>query len=188
MKKRVLAFSFLPTLLIGFFITSCSEPKEIEKITFLEKRNYTAEDSVIDLYPREKGEAHGGNYFSRTDSTKNYGMGTIYSINDTCVNKDLRVKFNVWIRSNQAAPQASYAIALHDGDKVVTWNEIKFDKYIKETNKWISISDSVTIPASAINKNGLTVKAFTFNTQKQLIIDSDDLEITFSNVRKEIEQ
>jgi hypothetical protein len=32
------------------------------------------------------------------------------------------------------------------------------------------------------------VKTFTFNTQKQLIVDSDDLELTFSNVRKEIEQ
>jgi hypothetical protein len=175
-------------LFVGFLISSCSEPKEVEIITFLEKRNYTAEDSVIDLYPREKGEAHGGNFFSRTDSSRNYGIGTTYAVNDTCINKDLRVKFNIWLRSNQSAPQAVYAIALHDGDKVVSWNEVKFDKYIKETNKWLNVSDSITIPASAINKPGLIVKTFTFNTQKQLIVDSDDLELTFSNVRKEIEQ
>jgi hypothetical protein len=189
MKKKVFAFSVLPALLMGCFLfSSCSEPKEVEKITFLEKRNYTAEDSVIDLYPREKGEAHGGSYFSRTDSSRNYGIGTTFAINDSCINKDLRVKFNVWVRSNQAAPQAVYAIALHDGDKVTSWHEVKFDKYIKETNKWLNITDSITIPANAINKPGLIIKTFTFNTQKQLIVDSDDLELTFSNVRKEIEQ
>ena len=189
MKKQLISLSVLLIFSVsGLFFTSCSEPKEVEKVTFLEKRNYTAEDSIIDLYPREKGEAHGGSYFSRTDSSRNFGIGTAYLINDTCINKDLRVKMNIWVRANQASPQAVYAFEINDGQKIASWYEIKFDKYIKETNKWINIIDSVTIPAAVINKPGLTIKTYTYNTQKQLIVDSDDLELTFLNVRKEIEQ
>lgn len=166
--------------------TSCSEPKEVEKITFLEKRVYTGEDSTIDLYYRLKGEAHGGAYFSRADSVYQYGIGSTYNINDTTVNKDLRVKLNFWAKANLAAPNCVYAVALHDGDKVVLWNQIKMDKYIVEPNKWVNVMDSVTISGALINKPGLTVRFFTFNTDKNVVFDGDDLEVTFMNVKKEI--
>jgi hypothetical protein len=188
MKKFTVNLLIIFIISLCLFFISCSQPKEVEVLTFLEKRNYTAEDSVIDFYPREKGDAHSGNYFSRTDSFRNYGIGTTFNINDTCINKDFKIKIKLWVRSNQTSPQAVYAIALHDGDKVTSWNEIKFNKYIKETNKWLNISDSVTIPASAINKPGLIIKTFTYNTQKQLIVDSDDLELVFFTSRKEILQ
>jgi len=188
MKKKLINLSSLFIIsVISLFLSSCSEKKEVEVVTCLEKRYYTAEDSIIDLYPREKGEAHNGNYFSRTDSSRNFGIGTTFSINDTCINKDLRIKMNIWVRSNQSSPQAVYAIYLQDGEKVISWNEIKFDKYIKEINKWININDSITIPASLINKPGMILKTFTYNTQKQLVVDSDDLELTFSTISKEFQ-
>ncbi|MDP2386920.1 MAG: hypothetical protein Q8M29_11150 [Bacteroidota bacterium] len=184
-KVIVLTIKSIAFSLSLFFVSCGSEPKEIEKTTFLEKRVYTAEDSVVDVYIRTKGEAHGGSYFSRTDSSCQYGIGTFYTINDTTLNKDLRVKVNFWARSNQAAPACVYAVALHDGDNIVLWNEIKMDKYIVEPNKWVNIVDSVTIPGNLINKPGLVVKTFSYNTLKNLVFDGDDLELNFLNVRKE---
>lgn len=179
---KIVLFIFLG----GIVIASCSEPKEVEKITFLEKRVFTAEDSIVDLYRRTQGEAHGGTFFSRADTTNQYGIGTVYAINDTSVNKDLRVKMNLWIRSNQVSPACVYAIALHDGDKIVSWNEIKLDRFVNEPNKWINVVDSVTITGNFIDKPGLIVKTFTYNTQKQVVFDADDLELNFYSVKKEV--
>jgi len=187
MKNKSLILGLVSAIFAcNLVFTSCSEPKEVEKITFLEKRMFTAEDSTIDVYYREKGGAHGGNYFSRTDSSRNYGIGTVYNVNDTTLNKDLRVKINFWARSNQPTPACVYAISLQDGDNIVSWNEIKLDKYITEGNKWINIIDSVTIPGNLVSKPGMIVKTFTFNTQKNIVFDGDDLELNFSNVRKEM--
>jgi len=189
MKNKSLILGLVSAIFAcNLVFTSCSEPKEVEKITFLEKRVYTAEDSTIDLYLREKGDAHGGSYFSRTDSARQYGIGTVYTINDTTLNKDLRVKINIWVRSNQVAPSLVYAIPLHDGENIVSWNEIKMDKYVKEANKWVNVIDSVTIPGNLINKSGMVVKTFLYNTQKNVVFDGDDLELNFSNVRKEMEE
>ncbi len=184
--KKVIVFTAKTVLLsLSLFFASCSQPTEVEKITFLEKRVFTGEDSVIDQYLREKGDAHGGSFFSRTDSARTYGIGTMYFINDTTLNKDLRVKMNMWVRSNVPAPGVSYAVALHDGDNVIGWYEIKMDKHVAEPNKWINITDSVTIPGTLITKPGLLVKTFTFNTTKNVVLDGDDLELNFSTVRKE---
>jgi hypothetical protein len=166
--------------------TSCSEPKEVEKVTFLEKRVFTAEDSIIDLYPRMKGEAHGGTYFSRTDSTNQYGIGTVYNVNDTTLNKDLRIKINFWARANKSNPDCLYILSLQEGDKIISWNEVKIIDKVTEANKWININDSITIPGNLINKPGLIVKAYTFNTKKDVSLDGDDLELVFSNVKKEL--
>jgi hypothetical protein len=171
--------------------TSCSEPKEVEKTTFLEKRIFTGEDSLIDTYPRTKGEAHSGNYFSRTDSVYQYGMGTYIQVNDTNINKDHRVYVNFWARTNIVDKRFSVAIALHDGDNVVFWQEVEASNYVKEPNKWVNIIDSVTVPASLVNKPGLILKTFAFNKNNQaktIVYDCDDLEITYKTVIKVLEE
>lgn len=168
--------------------TSCSEPKEVEKVTFLEKRVFTAEDSVIDLYARTKGDAHSGSYFSRTDSTNQYGIGTTFTLADSCVNKDIRIKINLWARSSKASPDCVYALGLYDGTNLISWNEIKLNKHIVAENKWVNVIDSLTIPGAQVTKGGMVITAFTFNTQKQIVLDSDDLEISLMSVSKELEE
>lgn len=187
MKKAVFVLGLFSAVIASNLIfTSCSEPKEVEKVVFLEKRVYTAEDSVIDLYPRLKGEAHGGSYFSRTDSSNAYGIGTVYMVNDSTLNKDLRIKVNFWARANKSNPDCLYILSLQEGDNIISWNEIKIIDKVIEANKWTNINDSITIPGNLINKPGLIVKTFTFNTKKDVAFDGDDLELIFSNVKKEM--
>jgi len=172
--------------------TSCSEPKEVEKVTFLEKRVFTGEDSLIDTYVRTKGDAHSGSYFSRTDSVYQYGMGTVVTVNDTNLNKDLRVNLNFWVRTNPI-PDSRYsmAVALHDGDQVVFWQEVLVSDIVKEGNKWVNIIDSVTVPGNLINKPGLVLKTFAFNNinkTKNGVYDCDDLNITYKTITKVLEE
>jgi len=186
-NKKIILSIVVSIFMCNLIFTSCVEPDEIEKITFLEKKVYTSEDSLIDQYPRTKGDAHSGNYFSRTDGgAYQYGIGILYPLNDTNLNRDLRVTINLWVRSNQINPDCIYAIALQDEATMVLWNEIKLGKYITEPNKWINISDSITIPGNLINKPGLIIKTFSFNTHNNTILDGDDLEIKFATIRKEL--
>jgi hypothetical protein len=192
MKNKSLILGLVSTIFTcNLIFTSCSEPKEVEKYTLIEKRIYTAEDSVIDQYPRMKGDAHGGAYFSRTDSTNQYGIGTVMMINDTNLNKDLRVNVNFWCRANVIEPGYLFAVSLVDGDKMALWHEMDVKKQIKSVNTWTNVVDSVTIPAAAMNKPGLVLKAFAFNPNnpaKTIVFDSDDMEITFKKVEKIIEE
>lgn len=192
MKKISFVLGLVSAVFVSNFVfTSCSEPKEVEKVTFLEKRVFTGEDSLIDTYPRTKGEAHSGNYFSRTDSVYQYGMGTFIQVNDTNINKDHRINVNFWARTNVVDKRFSVAIALHDGDNVVFWQEVEASNYVKEPNKWINIIDSVTVPANLINKPGLILKTFAFNKNNQaktIVYDCDDLEVTYKTVTKVLEE
>lgn len=193
MKKAVFVLGLFSAVIASNLIfTSCSEPKEVERVTFLEKRVFTGEDSVIDLYPRTKGEAHSGNYFSRTDSVYQYGMGTVVAVNDTNLNKDLRVNLDFWVRTNPI-PDSRYsmAVALHEGDQVVFWQEVLVSDIVKEGNKWVNIIDSVTVPGNLINKPGLVIKTFAFNNinkTKNGVYDCDDLNITYKTVTKVLEE
>jgi hypothetical protein len=191
MKNKSLILGLVSAVFAcNLVFTSCSEPKEVEKYTILEKRVYGAEDSIVDQYSRIKGDGHAGSYFSRTDSTNQYGIGTFFIINDTMINKDLRINIDAWFRANKVAPGYVFAIALHDGDKVALWQEIDVKKQMKAENAWTNVVDSITIPAASINKPGLILKAFAYNahTDKSIVFDGDDLQITFKNVQKVLEE
>lgn len=190
MKKGIAS---IVTLMMGavLLMSSCSEPKEVEKYTFIEKLVFSGEDSIKDQYLRTKGDAHGGLYFSRTDSTNQYGIGTVLTVNDTNLNKDLRVKVNLWCRANLIEPGYSFAVCVVDGDKMAQWQEIDVRKQLKSVNTWTNITDSVTFPAAILNKPGLLLKAFAFNPNnpaKSIVFDGDDLELSFKKVEKVIEE
>lgn len=191
MKKGIVLKSFALFLGVTLFMSSCSEPQEVEKFTFIEKRTYTGEDSLVDQYIRIKGEAHSGTYFSRTDSANQYGIGMSMMVNDTNLNKDMRININLWCKANLIEPGYVFAVSVVDGDKMAMWNELDIKKQIKAVNTWTNVVDSVTIPAATLNKPGLVLKAFAFNPNnaaKTIVFDQDDLEITFKKVEKVLEE
>lgn len=192
MKNKSLILGLVSTVFAcNLVFTSCSEPKEVEKITILEKRAFTAEDTVVDRYARVEGEAHNGKFLARTDSVFQYAMETKYFVNDTNINKDHRLGINIWVRTNKVDPVYAFVISTHSGDSMLAWNEIEIKKKVSEANKWINIVDSVTIPGNILNKQGIYFKTFLYNTSgatKGVIFDGDDLEITYKTVKKVIEE
>lgn len=192
MKNKSLILGLVSAVFAcNLVFTSCSEPMEVEKVTLLEKRAFTAEDSLIDQYSRIRGDGHSGSYFSRTDSTNLYGIGTIYSINDTNINSDLRVCVDLWARTNIIDPGFIYAVSLQEGDKVISWQQLDVLKQLPTPNKWTNVKDSITFSGSLINKPGLIIKAFAYNpnnASKTLVFDGDDLEISFKKVEKVLEE
>ncbi len=165
---------------------SCSTPEEVEQATLISKLTMSNEDST-NGYPRFTGDAHGGKYFSHTDKGLQYGNGVVYNVPDSLIQKDIRIKVNMWVKQGDANPknQFSFAVQAPTGE-MLNWSEIRTQKYINETNKWININDSVTIPGTAVNKAGLIIKMFSFNPEGTSYMDVDDAEMSVYKVEKKL--
>lgn len=188
MKTRSFKFIGIAGLFAASLLTSCSsEPKEVEKLTFLQTVTLTAEDATDKYSIVQGGDAHSGQFFSRTDSAVHYGMGPVFTIPDSLLQKDIRVCVDMWVRSSDPAAKQAYAVALHNGGDVLSWTELDMSKYIKTPNTWVNIKDSITVPGGLITKPGMVIKSFAFNPTGKGILDSDDISLTYKKVEKSIE-
>lgn len=178
----LLALSFM--IILTFITSSCgSDKKEINKITVLEKRIVDSEDTT-DGFPKFVGDVHGGKYYSHTDSTYMYGAGLRYNLADSLVQKSIVVRVDMWARQNMLGGENQLAVALQNGDSVLNWQALTFEKYIKEVNKWTNVKDSIIIPGEWITKPGYSIKVFTFNPKGKPSLDSDDMLLTFCKLEK----
>ncbi len=172
------AFIFLFIILFvacGFF--------ENEKETLLEKKLFDLEST--DGAKRIEGDAHSGKYFSRADSVDVYGVGTIYTIPDSLINKTIRVKFNGWVRLGDYKSDKKYAFSLEDGkNTIMEWVQLDFRDYIDEPNEWVHVEDDVLFPAVFIEKPGMIIKTYSYNSSGKSTLDCDDVELSFFKVEK----
>jgi hypothetical protein len=180
--------SKISILCTGLLFAFCSPPKETEKITFVEKKSINLEDT-IPYGKKGEGDAHGGKFFSRADSSSIYGCTSFFNIPDSLVQKDIRVRVNAWVRIGDLSKNKKYAISLEDAfGKMINWGEVDFRSHVAEVNKWVNVSDSVTISANLISNKGLIIKTFSFNPDGHSHLDVDDVELVFCKVEKNIEK
>lgn len=181
-KQSIKLIKFTTLLYCACVIFSCTKP-ESEKVIILSKTFHGLEDTSI--LNKTKGDAHAGNYFSRADSTNFYGVGTIYTIPDSLLNKDLYVKLNAWARIGDLSFDKKYAMSLEDSlGNCLHWTCIDLKKHIKETNKWCQVSDSIMFSSALIGKSGLLIKTYSFNPDGKSTLDCDDVELVFSIIEK----
>jgi hypothetical protein len=185
MKTKTLKFSALAVIVfVAVSVVSCSAPKEVEQTTLIDKLAISNEDTT-DGAPKFEGGAHGGKYFSHTDKAGPYGSTVVYTLPDSLVQKDIRVKLNMWVRQGDTNPKNQFAVALQSvSGEMVLWSDIRTQKHVSETNKWINVNDSITIPGNVINKAGLILKMFPFNPEGTSFMDVDDVEISIFKVEK----
>jgi hypothetical protein len=178
------------SLFIGSLVlfTFCSSTEDTEKITFLEKKSINLEDT-IPYGKKVEGDAYGGKFFSRTDSSSIYGCTSIFNIPDSLVQKDIRVRLSVWVRIGDLSKHKKYAISLEDASsQVISWGQVDFRSHVAEVNKWINVKDSVTIPGNLISNKGLVIKSYSFNPDGHSHLDVDDVELVFCKVEKNIQK
>jgi hypothetical protein len=183
MKKQFLKSAYIIYFSLSSIITltNCESEKDVEKVTFLQKIVLNAEDS-LDGTIRKKGDAHGGEYYSHTDSIYRYGMGMVFKIDDSLREKDIRVCIDLWARTNKLNSNQSIAVALHDDENLIQWAAFYLDKKMNDANKWIHIKDSLVISGSLINRSGLEIRIFPYNSPSNSFLDTDDIEITLKKI------
>lgn len=186
MKITILKLVTLTVIFSVFqLMYSCSPPQEIEKKTLLHKIVLDNEDTTAGA-PKYNQDAHGGKYYSHTDSANTYGAGTAFAIPDSVLQKDVRVNVNLWVREGDFNEKNQLAISLEEGSNIIQWSAVTFGTHVKETRKWINVIDSVTFPGSLINKSGLVIKVFPYNPEGTSFMDIDDNEISIFKVDKVI--
>jgi hypothetical protein len=181
-KRKLALYSCLLVLVFAFF--SCSPPEEIEVSSLLKEITITNEDTT-DGSGKFTGDAHGGKYFSHTDSANKYGSTSVYNIPDSLLQKSIRVSVDMWVKVGDFNEKNQFAVSLEGSDNaIVKWDQIVVAKHIKETHKWVNVKDSLTIPGDAINKMGLHIKMFPFNAEGTSFMDVDDIKISISKVER----
>ncbi len=164
-------------------VQSCSPPEVIEKKILLHNVVIDNEDTTSGA-PKYSDNAHGGKYYTHTDSLNPYGAGNLFQIPDSVVSNDISVKVNMWVRQGDFNEQNQIAVSLEEGSNIIQWSGISTKKYVKETRKWINLVDSITFPGSLVNKSGLVIKVFPYNPESTSFMDVDDLEILIYKVEK----
>lgn len=164
-------------------VTFCAPPNTVEKKVLLHKVVIDNEDTLAGA-PKYIDNAHGGKYYTHTDSLNIYGFGNAYTIPDSVLNSDIRVKINVWVRQGDFNEQNQIAISLEEGANIIQWASIATKNYVKEARKWINVVDSITFPGNLINKSGLVIKMFPYNPEATSFMDVDDAEILIYKVEK----
>lgn len=173
--KLVAAAVILNLILI---LNACSPAKDVEKLTFLQKQTINLEDSAT--INKIEGDAHGGKYFSRADSSNIYGCGMIFNIPDSLMHSEIKVKINAWVRIGDLSTDKKYAFSLEDGvGNNLVWAQVDLRSHVAETNKWINVIDSVTFPGNLITNPGAIIKTYSYNPDGKSHLDCDDVELSF---------
>lgn len=178
-------FDLIKIILVFLFVQLivCCDPPRNEKITFLTKE-------FIDLEKptganRTLGDAHSGSFFSRADSTNIYGVGMVYNISDSLIEKTIRVKINTWVRVGDVVSDKKYAFSLEDGKgNCMDWVQVDFRDYVDEPNEWVNVVDSVLFPGVLIDMPGMIIKMYSYNSSAKSTLDCDDVELSFYKVEK----
>lgn len=178
-------FDVIKIILVIFFAVlgaSCDRTRN-EKITFLAQEFIDLEKSTG--ANRTKGDAHSGSFFSRADSTNIYGVGMVYNIPDSLIEKTIRVKINTWVRVGDVVSDKKYAFSLEDGKgNCMDWVQVDFRDFVDEPNEWVNVVDSVLFPGVLIDMSGMIIKMYSYNSSAKSTLDCDDLELSLYKVEK----
>jgi hypothetical protein len=180
LEKQVvfqMKFFFLPVLCILFsFKTGYGQQQLYSLSNDLE--NISDSSLWINLFTVVKGDAHSGNSFSSTDSTKHFGLGYKGKFPETCRNKSLRLSFSEYVRTQKTGTNFFIVITLSLGDSIVLWDSKNISSKIKVSNSWTRLSDDIEFP-STVTGSEFTLSIFLWNDDGKSVVDIDDFKMDF---------
>lgn len=181
MKTTKILFTCLSLGIL--FFASCKGPlEEVETVTVLQTLSYDAEDTLFDNHSRVQGAGHSGQYGFRTDSTNEYAATAKIDINDSLLNKGIRLVLNFWVRTTNPLKGDGMAVAYQDNNEMVLFSSLDAINYGIKPNEWLYVTDSITIKAENNTKPGRFFKVFSFNPNHKAQVDIDELSITLKKV------
>ena len=125
-----------------------------------------------------KGEAFSGNYYSSTDSIKQFGLGYKGVLPKQCLNKTLHIKFSELIRANVTGNEFVMVITVSVGDSEIFWSSKNISSRLKSPGIWTKMEDEFDLPASMTGKNNI-LALYLWNKDGKSVVDIDDLKIDF---------
>ena len=141
-------------------------------------------EAVSDSFPwtnqstAVNGDAYSGNFFSSTDSIKQYGLGYKGAFPKQCQNKSLHIKFSEYIRANNLGSDFVMVISVSKGESEVFWSSKNISSRLTEVSKWTNMEDDFDLPSSLTGSDN-TLAIYLWNRDGKSRVDIDDLRIDF---------
>ncbi len=125
--------------------------------------------------------AYSGNYFSKTDSLKPYGLGIEQLFPTELIRKNTMVKISGYVKSNVVNNNALFVVTLINNGETLLWKGIPLAPVFVDKNTWYHFSDSILIPANHTVDSKL--KAYLWNQDKIAVTGIDDLKFEFKAIK-----
>ncbi len=141
-------------------------------------------ESISDSFPwinqstTVKGDAFSGNYYSSTDSLKQFGLGYKGAFPVPCRNKNLHIIFSEFIRANITGKEFFMVITVSFGDSIIVWDSKNISARIKKPQAWTEMHDEIDLPSS-LTGEGYIFAIYLWNKDGNSVVDIDDLNIDF---------
>ena len=132
----------------------------------------------INLSTAINGDAYSGNYFSTTDSLKQYGLGYKGAFPAMCRNKNLHITFSEFLRANIIGKEFFMVINVSFGDSGIVWESKNISAKLLKPNTWTEMKDEIDIPSSFTGE-GFNFALYLWNKDGKSKVDMDDFKIDF---------
>ena len=95
-----------------------------------------------------KGNAFSGNYYSATDSIRQFGFGFKNTFPIQCRYKNLHIIFSDVVRTNSIEKKFEMVFSVSLGDSLIFWTSKNISTRIKKIQTWVKIQDEIDLPSS----------------------------------------
>ena len=173
MKIRLIVFT---VFLILIFKHSFAQTK-----LFSASNNMEAiSDSTlwINMFTVVNGNAFSGNYYSSTDSLKQFGLGYKSNFPVPCQNKNLHIFFSEYIRADKIGSDFFMVVTIVLKDSVIVWDSKKISARIKNINTWTEVKDEIELPSN-VTGDDYILSIYLWNKTGNARVDMDDFKIDF---------
>ncbi|REJ80193.1 MAG: hypothetical protein DWQ44_13275 [Bacteroidetes bacterium] len=128
-----------------------------------------------DTVPLVKGDAHSGDYFTRTDSASKYSLTFRRKLKHITDYEVRRIDLGVWVRAEEGA-NAKLVVALDHKKRAVFWAGVELRKEDLVPGRWTRLYYSYYLPEKMHPET--EVKVYIWNTSGKKV-DADDFDIHF---------
>jgi hypothetical protein len=158
----------LMTFSLAFLFSCLKENKIVLKNDFEKPQTGWGKDNIL------KGDAHSGQFYTRTDDTHQFSSGFSRRISEITNHKIKRIDVATWIRKTDNSANADFVVSLDRGADPVFWKTIQTREGAPEINEWTRLFASYDLPDSLGNNENLKVYIWNINKYP---IEADDFEI-----------
>lgn len=158
--------------LLLFFIVSCFPKKH--KITY--HQNMESVFGWMDEPTLESGQAYSGYFFSRTDSTRPYGVTFTQKLKNISNKAIKRIDAGVWVRMPDTSAKAQWVVSIEKVGTSLFWAGVEPRTVDPLPDKWTRLYVTYDLPEE-YDPEAL-VKIYLWNESKK-IVDIDDIDVHF---------
>lgn len=178
--KSIMKHKLLAILCLIFFVfSSCEQEEELLSQNFSYTQVFDMDNGVTNTTSYIEGNnAHSGKWFSRTDSSVNFGFGYSYILPDSLMGRAVDLSVEGWVRTGDIKNNCELVISVSTPDSLYIWVGCDVKNAIKNPNEWTFVSNSFRVGPEITSKPNLKFTILAHNVDAKSYFDVDDVKLS----------